>query len=217
MVARTEALRLLELSSGASMAQVRQAWRDLLLVWHPDRLPERLQARATRKVQQLNEAYEYLTEHGPAGADREDLVQVICPRCSGTGAVTSGVSEAGHFEHNACPICRGVGALIAVADRRCEACDGRGRTDAAGGWAAYLRDRLSAADRGSPTYRLRYRRLWVRYENRLSVCKSCSGAGFTFYRPEGRRADASRRTKKDATVAVDRRKGDRRKRPPSPR
>ncbi|MGH9256050.1 MAG: J domain-containing protein [Vicinamibacterales bacterium] len=59
-----EALRVLHLTPGCSAAQVRQAYRDLVKVWHPDRFPadEHLRARADRTVQELNEAYRTLRQ-----------------------------------------------------------------------------------------------------------------------------------------------------------
>lgn len=54
--------RTLDLEPGASPEEVRDAWRDLAQVWHPDRFPnnERLRARAEQNLQRINEAYERL-------------------------------------------------------------------------------------------------------------------------------------------------------------
>jgi len=56
-------LFVLELEPGASSQDVKSAYRELCLIWHPDKNPERVMVRATRKLQQLNEAYAWLTEH----------------------------------------------------------------------------------------------------------------------------------------------------------
>jgi len=52
----------LELSYGASIDEVRQKYRDLIFVWHPDRFPgnSRLQADAEAKTRELNNAYDSL-------------------------------------------------------------------------------------------------------------------------------------------------------------
>ena len=58
-----ECYRTLELRVGASLEDVNQAYKDLVFIWHPDRIPksrERLQERAIVKLQELNEAREYL-------------------------------------------------------------------------------------------------------------------------------------------------------------
>ncbi|MGF1676423.1 MAG: pentapeptide repeat-containing protein [Rivularia sp. (in: cyanobacteria)] len=55
--------RILELEPGASLEEVNQAYRDLAFIWHPDRIPQekqRLQEKARRKLQELNEAREKL-------------------------------------------------------------------------------------------------------------------------------------------------------------
>jgi len=53
-----ECYRLFELEPGAGAEAVKQAYRELLKVWHPDRFPDaKLQKRATEKAKALNEAY----------------------------------------------------------------------------------------------------------------------------------------------------------------
>ncbi len=67
---RIDCYRELELSPEASAEQVRQAWKDLAQVWHPDRFSgnERLQAKAQERLKRINEAYQAL-KAGTAGAD----------------------------------------------------------------------------------------------------------------------------------------------------
>lgn len=50
----------LEVGPGATQENVRQAYRDLLMVWHPDRFPSnpRLQTKAQEKTIKINNAYE---------------------------------------------------------------------------------------------------------------------------------------------------------------
>ncbi len=76
--------RLLELEPGASLAAAKQAYRELVKVWHPDRFPNdpKFQKRATEKTQQINKAFAkieaYLTGRSSEGraeaakAARED-------------------------------------------------------------------------------------------------------------------------------------------------
>jgi hypothetical protein len=59
-----ECYHLFELEPGATPEAVKQAYRDLLKVWHPDRFPDpKLQRRATEKTKALNEAYLKLSAH----------------------------------------------------------------------------------------------------------------------------------------------------------
>lgn len=67
--------RTLDLDPGASPVEVREAWRDLAQVWHPDRFSgnPRLQEKAEETLKRVNEAYENLkkfhatkTSAGPA-------------------------------------------------------------------------------------------------------------------------------------------------------
>lgn len=59
---RARLLAVLELPPGASAEQIRQAWRELAKVWHPDRFGHdpALQARATSRLTAINAAYEQL-------------------------------------------------------------------------------------------------------------------------------------------------------------
>jgi len=61
---------ILELKSGASLEELKRAYRDLVRVWHPDRFSHdtRLQQKAQEKLKEINEAYEtleaFLSAHG---------------------------------------------------------------------------------------------------------------------------------------------------------
>jgi hypothetical protein len=66
--------RVLDLQPGASMAEVKTAWRDLAQVWHPDRFTgnERLQKKAEEALKEINEAYRRLAKSdGSADAARK--------------------------------------------------------------------------------------------------------------------------------------------------
>lgn len=58
----TEALETLELTAAASAAEIKQAHRDLLKVWRPDRFGRsgRLRARVQAKLKRINQAYQTL-------------------------------------------------------------------------------------------------------------------------------------------------------------
>ena len=59
---------VLELPAGASMAEVKVAYRDLAQVWHPDRFTHspRLRTRAEEKMKMINEAYNSLQRYHSA-------------------------------------------------------------------------------------------------------------------------------------------------------
>jgi hypothetical protein len=58
------ALDVLGLKAGASAEQIREAYRDLAKVWHPDRFPndDRLQKKASDQLKAINEAYTFLRQ-----------------------------------------------------------------------------------------------------------------------------------------------------------
>ena len=62
---------ILETPFGASLEETQQRYRDLAVVWHPDRFAHnsRLQATALEKLKEINGAYNelaaYLKQHGP--------------------------------------------------------------------------------------------------------------------------------------------------------
>jgi hypothetical protein len=60
------ARRLLELEGEATPAEVRQAYRDLVRVWHPDRFvsDERLRRKAAGRMSEINVAYRFLVTTG---------------------------------------------------------------------------------------------------------------------------------------------------------
>lgn len=57
-----EYYKVLELEPGASIEEIQQGYKDLAMVWHPDRFPNhpRLQQKAHKKLQQINEAHQQL-------------------------------------------------------------------------------------------------------------------------------------------------------------
>jgi GUN4-like/DnaJ domain len=63
--------QVLEIEAGASRAEIKQAYRDLAKVWHPDRFAgdSILQQKAQEKFQQINAAYEFLK------SDRQQAIE----------------------------------------------------------------------------------------------------------------------------------------------
>lgn len=55
-------IEVLELRPGAGLEEVKQAYKDLASVWHPDRFSgnARLRQKAEEKMKELNQAYEML-------------------------------------------------------------------------------------------------------------------------------------------------------------
>lgn len=58
-----KALLSLDLAPGASIDDVKKSYRELVLIWHPDKVPERVKDRATAKFTEINEAYQWLVRH----------------------------------------------------------------------------------------------------------------------------------------------------------
>jgi curved DNA-binding protein CbpA len=75
-----ECYAALEIEAGADKIKIRQAYRDLVTIWHPDQYQEnpRLQEKATEKLKEINAAYDTLMKRGKAdhiglGPDRETV------------------------------------------------------------------------------------------------------------------------------------------------
>ena len=64
------ALRLLDLESAADRHALKQAYKDMVRVWHPDRFEgdARLRRKAAWKLSEINAAYHVLQLSGPARA-----------------------------------------------------------------------------------------------------------------------------------------------------
>ena len=57
------ALDALDLTPGASLADVKKSYRELALIWHPDKVPDRVKDRATAKFTEINGAYQWLVRN----------------------------------------------------------------------------------------------------------------------------------------------------------
>jgi hypothetical protein len=70
--------RILELRIGASEEEIKQAYKDLVNVWHPDRFSNnpRLQSKASEKLKEINLAYRKLIEYKTNSSERTYQEQV---------------------------------------------------------------------------------------------------------------------------------------------
>ena len=59
----SRALHSLDLAPGASLDDVKKSYRELALIWHPDKVPDRVKDRATAKFTEINAAYQWLVRH----------------------------------------------------------------------------------------------------------------------------------------------------------
>jgi len=85
-VLASEALEVLALRPGATPAEIKQAYRDLVKVWHPDRFSSdaRLREKAEAKLREINEAYRVLEGVPESGDEGFEGV--------GTAEATAGTS-----------------------------------------------------------------------------------------------------------------------------
>lgn len=69
-----QALATLRLGVQATSSDVKQAYRDLVMVWHPDRFPSnsRLRAKAETRLKEINEAYRVLADYRSTKSARGD-------------------------------------------------------------------------------------------------------------------------------------------------
>jgi hypothetical protein len=69
---------VLDLPPSASLEEVRQSYRDMVVIWHPDRFGSnpRLKKRAEIKLKEINMAYgviqEYLSRGNPVPPERKE-------------------------------------------------------------------------------------------------------------------------------------------------
>jgi len=78
-----DCLKVLGLARGASADDYRRAYKDLVEVWHPDRLAhnERMQLLANDHLKEINEAYAHLMERWKSGqSSSKTPLSVVRPR-----------------------------------------------------------------------------------------------------------------------------------------
>lgn len=96
-----QAYRLLGLAPGASLEEVKTAYRDLAQVWHPDRFPDnaRLREKAEVNLRRINEAYTVLRDYR-AGAAAAAAVVATAPAAHAAAQVATAGRQAPplHFD-----------------------------------------------------------------------------------------------------------------------
>ena len=88
------ALEILELDQSASISEIKQAYRDLATIWHPDRYSHnpRLEKKSQQKMKDINEAFETLTLYfkykkqkeasaNKSKTDNSEYEIINCPTC----------------------------------------------------------------------------------------------------------------------------------------
>jgi len=77
-----EALAVLALRPGASLVEIKEAYRDLVKVWHPDRFGSDpgLRERAEDRLKQINQAYAVLQSDRTVGRNEPDEAAGSVPR-----------------------------------------------------------------------------------------------------------------------------------------
>jgi DnaJ domain len=64
--------QLLDVKFGASELEIKRAYRDMAMVWHPDRFTDpRLQKKAEERLKEINAAYEFLKYYQPPANQQE--------------------------------------------------------------------------------------------------------------------------------------------------
>jgi len=86
---------ILELDRGASIDEARQAYKDIVNVWHPDRFSHnpRLKQKAEKKLKEINLAYETL-KTSLSSKKTEDLLHKKAPRPKAGAEYRGAPSEA---------------------------------------------------------------------------------------------------------------------------
>ena len=95
--------KILEIQQTASLSEIKQAYRDMIGIWHPDRYTQnpRLHEKATEKLKELNVAYNELITRLTSGIAKSDtepktsnndahLIIVACPGCQKKNRIKAG-------------------------------------------------------------------------------------------------------------------------------
>ena len=95
--------KILEIQETASLPEIKQAYRDMIGIWHPDRYVQnpRLHNKATEKLKELNLAYNELVTRLSSGIVKSDsepedasnkahLIIVTCPGCQKKNRIKAG-------------------------------------------------------------------------------------------------------------------------------
>ena len=107
--------KILEIQQTASLSEIKQAYRDMIGIWHPDRYVQnpRLHDKATEKLKELNVAYNELITRLTSGIVKNDagsktsnneahLIIVTCPGCQKKNRIKAGFVT----RHPRCGVCK---------------------------------------------------------------------------------------------------------------
>ncbi len=111
--------KILEIDETASLSEIKQAYRDMIGIWHPDRYVQnpRLYTKATEKLKALNAAYNQLiagltpeiigkpSSHKASPSQKPYILFVTCPNCHKKNRL-----KAGFVTHH--PQCGSCGTLL---------------------------------------------------------------------------------------------------------
>ena len=203
-----ENLLILGSAGERNFSKVKDNYRDLIFIWHPDRQPERLKKKANDMLRRLNLAFEYIQNHQEelaiyrldAHLNRSKKktstpqsgylsLRISCPHCGGSGRVLSNVNRQSQYEFEACPICLRHGYIFVDNRNKCLDCKGSGKNkkNSREARSAFIHNNLSKMSHLSSLQRARlFRRLWVQYSREVEPCGSCTGAGYFYYQWEKR-------------------------------
>lgn len=103
-----QAYKILEIPESSSMPEIKQVYRDLANIWHPDRhmQNERLQTKALEKMKELNAAYDCICLHLKAEratvfiddeSKHEGSTQtvIVCQECGTKNRARSPINDSG--------------------------------------------------------------------------------------------------------------------------
>jgi len=214
-------LAQLESELGSTFEDIRTNFRRLSFIWHPDRQPSEYRQVAEEKLKKINEAYLFFEQtpealgacseneavesdsQGTPSSSRYEVHPLQCPRCEGSGQVAVDVDRLGRFVNQPCPVCAGSQRILIDSRNCCRDCQGHG-----------VRPNLHDADceawidkemlkRGWLQRHLHpiiYKQSWLRYQQEVAQCASCSGAGYFYFRQDGRKGERRRSTPIDFII-----------------
>lgn len=199
-----EHLDQLDLDWGSSIDDVRQAFRRLSFIWHPDRHPEAYQELAEQKMCKLNDAFQFFNSE-PARLSppepewisepssdlpREKRIAVVtCARCQGKGKVVEAVDGLGRFQQTSCRPCGGKGEVVVDLDHACQNCGGTGMNEVSDqereAWMDVEMRKRGLFERNFNPALAKH--LWHRHFLEKELCSDCGGVGYAFHHRERRK------------------------------
>ncbi|MBF0245098.1 MAG: hypothetical protein HQL31_07470 [Planctomycetes bacterium] len=202
---RCSLLMLMGLEPGASLADLKNAFKELRFIWHPDRQPEWLKKKASDMYCRIVTAYEYFItrpeelahawkcecrsriRNEPRGDFAIELE--TCPRCEGKKHIFVGVDTRCEFLSGPCPVCCGSGFILVDPRNRCNHCAGSGKNP---GYniediREFVMDRLGDTSRlTKQQLQFRYKKSLIAFFNSELLCRHCNGTGYFYFRMDQR-------------------------------